>query len=231
MSGFDLIGVSAAASSECVHPAHYACTALALGKLDPSNIDISALCSVAPYEIVKDLNDYRLVVWVDDNISDEQRLTCPSVRVIVNGSAEGQYVNTCFLAIYEKRLSNNTIFRRGVRAGNSGGSASAPSTLSLPNVSEFYEAAVAAGVLELQWKAPGEYESTRRWGRSIHVAHNLDGSTAVRAVSHTVRACASCGTVAATKHCVACNAVHYCNRECQLAHWPQHKRACRAARS
>ena len=41
--------------------------------------------------------------------------------------------------------------------------------------------------------------------------------------------CASCGKEGgdSLKACTACNLVKYCNRECQIAHRPLHKRACR----
>ena len=43
--------------------------------------------------------------------------------------------------------------------------------------------------------------------------------------------CANCGkgeeNKTSLKACTACNMVKYCNRECQIAHWPQHKKACK----
>jgi hypothetical protein len=42
--------------------------------------------------------------------------------------------------------------------------------------------------------------------------------------------CAACGSVrSGLKMCAACGLTEYCGRECQLAAWPAHKRACRAA--
>ena len=44
--------------------------------------------------------------------------------------------------------------------------------------------------------------------------------------------CASCGTTAAIrggklKRCTGCKAVSYCTRDCQVAHWAQHKLVCK----
>mmetsp|Transcript_7503 Transcript_7503/g.21917 ORF Transcript_7503/g.21917 Transcript_7503/m.21917 type:complete len:1185 (+) Transcript_7503:311-3865(+) len=39
--------------------------------------------------------------------------------------------------------------------------------------------------------------------------------------------CAACRAPRATKKCTNCSAVHYCNRDCQEAHWPVHKKACK----
>ncbi len=42
--------------------------------------------------------------------------------------------------------------------------------------------------------------------------------------------CASCGnTLCAMKKCTGCNLAHYCNRECQLKDWKQHKVVCRSS--
>ena len=49
--------------------------------------------------------------------------------------------------------------------------------------------------------------------------------------SATIKCCASCGKEEGEdinlKACVACKLVKYCNRECQIAHRPQHKKACK----
>jgi len=45
--------------------------------------------------------------------------------------------------------------------------------------------------------------------------------------------CAACGDSdvggGRLKACTACNLVKYCNRTCQVAHWPAHKKACKKA--
>ena len=45
--------------------------------------------------------------------------------------------------------------------------------------------------------------------------------------------CAECGDSdnggGSLKACTACNLVKYCNRTCQVAHWPAHKKACKKA--
>lgn len=49
--------------------------------------------------------------------------------------------------------------------------------------------------------------------------------------NNIILTCANCGKEDAEdnslKVCVACKMVKYCNRECQIAHRPQHKRACK----
>ena len=49
-----------------------------------------------------------------------------------------------------------------------------------------------------------------------------------------LRSCAHCGAcevhVAQFKRCSACKTVVFCSKDCQLANWPQHKAACKAAR-
>ena len=48
---------------------------------------------------------------------------------------------------------------------------------------------------------------------------------------NTMTACANCGkgeeNSGDLKACCACKLVKYCNRECQIAHRPQHKKACK----
>ena len=49
--------------------------------------------------------------------------------------------------------------------------------------------------------------------------------------SATVNLCANCGkgeeSVGDLKACTACKMVKYCNRDCQIAHRPQHKKECK----
>ena len=39
--------------------------------------------------------------------------------------------------------------------------------------------------------------------------------------------CANCGKEGNLKACTACNMVKYCNRDCQIAHRPRHKKECK----
>ena len=39
-------------------------------------------------------------------------------------------------------------------------------------------------------------------------------------------ACAFCGMPARPRKCARCLAVEYCSKECQIRHWPEHKRVC-----
>jgi len=57
----------------------------------------------------------------------------------------------------------------------------------------------------------------------LSTADNKDGNDA------SVSVCANCGSkeVNSLKSCTACKMVKYCNRDCQIAHRPQHKKECR----
>ena len=50
-------------------------------------------------------------------------------------------------------------------------------------------------------------------------------------VDNNVSVCANCGKGEEESHklkeCTACKMVKYCNRECQIAHRPQHKKECK----
>ena len=49
--------------------------------------------------------------------------------------------------------------------------------------------------------------------------------------SDTITLCANCGkgeeSAGDLKSCTACKLVKYCNRDCQIAHRPQHKKECK----
>ena len=45
-----------------------------------------------------------------------------------------------------------------------------------------------------------------------------------------VRTCASCASTAGESTCGACKVVKYCDKECQLRHWREHKQLCPAHR-
>ena len=41
--------------------------------------------------------------------------------------------------------------------------------------------------------------------------------------------CGHCGKPEGKQRCSRCKVVYYCGRECQRAHRPEHREACRAA--
>ena len=45
------------------------------------------------------------------------------------------------------------------------------------------------------------------------------------------RTCFQCGNLGATSRCARCRSVFFCNRQCQIAAWPKHKRTCAKAGS
>lgn len=40
------------------------------------------------------------------------------------------------------------------------------------------------------------------------------------------RLCVVCDATGKVRHCARCKAVYYCSKECQVAHWPEHKAMC-----
>jgi len=85
------------------------------------------------------------------------------------------------------------------------------------------------GTLDANWQAQydDEYEAYKT---KLNAAESAASAPELR------RSCelASCGAKEAhVKHfsrCSACKAVVYCSKDCQLADWPGHKKACKAAR-
>lgn len=53
--------------------------------------------------------------------------------------------------------------------------------------------------------------------------------TGVQKTAKATDACAVCGVTASLKNCAGCHAIAFCSREHQLAFWPKHKAACKAA--
>ena len=46
-------------------------------------------------------------------------------------------------------------------------------------------------------------------------------------VERLERVCAGCGKQSVGKKCLRCNAVYYCSKVCQVAHWKDHKEECK----
>ena len=66
----------------------------------------------------------------------------------------------------------------------------------------------------------------------VHQIHHLQHNTLITIIiMSTNNTCANCGkgeeSSGDLKACTACKLVKYCNRECQIAYRPQHKKACK----
>jgi hypothetical protein len=77
------------------------------------------------------------------------------------------------------------------------------------------------------------------WNLIIRITDSIGASLAAAAADSAMRrllecALAGCGAhevhVAQFKRCAACKGIVYCCKEHQLADWPAHKAACKAAR-
>jgi len=217
LDDMDSFVLASVASTEFVDPANYICIAGALDK---------AWNRIAPYEIGRDVNGYRLAAWVRDDVSMELRKTLPGVRFIVHGTPIGPYVGTCYIAAYKKRLTNTKTFEKGMLAGTAGGSETVPSISCLLDISKIFEDACASGAVEVQWTAPGEFENTARWASGLQIGRNPDGSTVFRGISRKMHDCAGCDSKEASSVCSKCRKVHYCSKECQIADWRKHRATC-----
>jgi hypothetical protein len=73
----------------------------------------------------------------------------------------------------------------------------------------------------------------RTEGNALSAAHL--GVTVLNPKPWLLRACDGCGAKedapGAHKRCAACGGALYCSKACQLSHWTDHRRACKAARA
>ncbi|XP_069001464.1 zinc finger MYND domain-containing protein 10 [Embiotoca jacksoni] len=83
-----------------------------------------------------------------------------------------------------------------------------------------------------KWKAIAKYQvketfnpsesDLRQQARRLAQTYNLD---VMESLLPEKPKCGSCG-IEATKRCSRCQGEWYCHRECQVKHWPKHKKAC-----
>ena len=75
---------------------------------------------------------------------------------------------------------------------------------------------------------PDIQEAASAMGRN---EQNWNGGAALPRTSNkdNITSCANCGKGEGCdlKLCNACKMIKYCSRDCQIAHWPQHKKACK----
>jgi len=69
---------------------------------------------------------------------------------------------------------------------------------------------------------------------TVRLVQQLNAKAEAEKEAPGLRSCAHCSArelhVAQFKRCSACKAVVFCSKDCQLANWPAHKAACKAAR-
>jgi hypothetical protein len=94
--------------------------------------------------------------------------------------------------------------------------------------------------MELQFIEDDKRDKCEQFARAIYArsVERMSSPAALTSVrTHVIdgkiieRTCLACGvwdrTGKSHLRCSACMLVYYCNRECQLAHWKQHKKVCK----
>jgi hypothetical protein len=71
----------------------------------------------------------------------------------------------------------------------------------------------------------GKCELEARQGINEMLAEAM-GEPNAQNMSAEVTPCGNCGNTEAKKKCNRCMVIAYCNKNCQTAHWPLHKRMC-----
>ena len=99
----------------------------------------------------------------------------------------------------------------------------------------FYRNGIQAGLTHLAWDRAEQHGrpgcSAAAYSQAQASVDRLVGTAKQRDAQMTeVHACAGCRRSAVgLRACARCRTARYCSRECQAAHWPQHKRECRPA--
>ena len=155
----------------------------------------------------------------------------PGVRVVVAGGKTSDcYVGDCFLACYPQRPSKKkveAIVSRATPGSFPGSLVVDPSDADAWSV-DAVSFPVDAPNLSFEWVPPGA-STSGTWSVSMRVlpcagGHFVDFSAKVD------KKCASCDAVGVKHKCSLCDLVHYCNKDCQRAHWRMHKKECKQRR-
>ncbi len=77
-------------------------------------------------------------------------------------------------------------------------------------------------------------EVLKEWHARMHGAAGAAAIAALvqhagRQDTHVACVCTACGAHGAVQRCAGCSNARYCDRKCQIKHWPNHKAFCKAA--
>jgi hypothetical protein len=111
--------------------------------------------------------------------------------------------------------------------GRSGSTAAAASKAQTSGGSSSSRAGASSSRSSESKGAPADAEAARSKSRGKSECTAGGSSSSSSSSSGGKGSCAGCGAVAVKlRKCSGCQQVAYCNRECQTAHWKEHKKAC-----
>eukprot|EP01084_Bolivina_argentea_P205931 351703_1 len=79
-----------------------------------------------------------------------------------------------------------------------------------------------------RYKSKPKSKHRQRQGNQIKSQPQKKATTQKQSISSAcINKCGNCSKLSATSRCGGCKLIFYCNKQCQLTHWPKHKKMCK----